>query len=194
MPGAKPSRRSESQRSNEGSLSSKEDPHLLKDRDEQLMVPDGIEPVPHLCLGGRLAGGGLGGEPEAPQDMRRQLLFPPRQMQLGRVFEPTTQGIVTDPARGAVGVLELGGEQRGAGTGVIVIELAPDILDEPPQRAVGAIDQRHHALTWPGSTGALAVTDVELAEAAHVPLDVVQVEPARLAHPQADLDSSFKAV
>lgn len=38
----------------------------------------------------------------------------------------------------------------------------------------------------------LAVADVELAESAQVPLDVVKVEPARLAHPQADLGHQLR--
>jgi hypothetical protein len=62
-------------------------------------------------------------------------------MRFGRVLEAVAQSVVADPARGAVGVLPLGGKQRGAGAGVVVVELAPDVLDEPPKGPVGAVDQ-----------------------------------------------------
>ncbi|WP_328981031.1 MULTISPECIES: hypothetical protein [Streptomyces] len=74
----------------------------------------------------------------------------------------------------------------------VVVELAPHVLDEPPQRPVGTVDQRHHPLARPRAAGALAVADVELAEAAQVPLDVAQVEAASLAHPQADLGHQLR--
>ncbi|MFJ9381714.1 hypothetical protein [Streptomyces sp. NPDC101455] len=80
---------------------------------------------------------------EVPQDMRRQLLAPSRQMCFGRVLEAAAQSVVADPARGTVGVFALGGKQWGAGAGVVVVELAPDVFDKPSKCPVGAVDQRH---------------------------------------------------
>jgi hypothetical protein len=99
--------------------------------------------------------------------------------------------IVTDPARGAVGASAFGGEQRGAGAGVVVVELAPDVLDEPAERAVGAVDQGDHPLARARAPGSFSVPDVELAEAPQVPLDVRQIELARLADPEPDLGHQF---
>lgn len=63
-----------------------------------------------------------------PQNMWGQLLAPSGQVRFGRVLESTSQGVVANPTRGAVGVLPLGGKQRGAGAGVVVVKLAPDVL------------------------------------------------------------------
>lgn len=127
------------------------------------------------------------GRAVVPQDVRGELVAPARQMCCGRSLDAAAQGIVADPARGAVGASAFGGEQRGAGAGVVVVELAPDVLDEPSKRAVGAVDQRDHPLARARAPGALAVADVELAEAAQLPLDVRQIELASLADPQPDL-------
>lgn len=70
---------------------------------------------------------------------------------------------------GTVSVLPLAREQWGTRASVIVVELAPHVLDEPPQRAVGTVDQRHHPLARARAAGTLAVADVELAEAAQAP-------------------------
>jgi hypothetical protein len=56
------------------------------------------------------------------------------------------QRFVPDPPGGAVGVLTFRGQQRDTGSGVVVTELRPHILDEPAQRRPGVVDQRHPAL------------------------------------------------
>src|SRR5664280_3831370 len=60
-----------------------------------------------------------------------------------------------------------------------------------PRRTTAAsgpvVDQRDHPFPGPGTTSALAMTDVQLAESAQVPLDVGQVEFAHLVDPQPDL-------
>jgi hypothetical protein len=94
----------------------------------------------------------------------------------------------------AVGVLALRGQQRRPGPGVITTEVRPHILDEPPQRRPGVVDQWHHALTRPGTPGALAMTDVQLAESAQLSLDVAQIELTRLVDPQPDLAINRHAV
>src|SRR5664280_2485336 len=44
------------------------------------------------------------------------------------------KGLVTDPGRRRVAVLPLGWQQRDAGPSVVVTEVTPPVLDEPPQR------------------------------------------------------------
>src|SRR5664280_1429795 len=97
------------------------------------------------------------------------------------------KGLVTDPGRRRVAVLPLGWQQRDAGPSVVVTEVTPPVLDEPPQRLAPVVDQRDHPFPAPGTTSALAMTDVQLAESAQVPLDVGQVEFAHLVDPQPDL-------
>src|SRR5664280_1446604 len=97
------------------------------------------------------------------------------------------KGLVTDPGRRRIAVLPLGWQQRDAGPSVVVTEVTPHVLDEPPQRLARIVDQRDHPFPGPGTTSALAMTDVQLAESAQVPLDVGQVEFAHLVDPQPDL-------
>ncbi|MGW0771912.1 hypothetical protein [Streptomyces sp. NPDC002676] len=65
---------------------------------------------------------------KVPQDVWRELVDPAGQMGLRCGRQAVEQRVVADPARGTVGVLALGGAQRGTGTGVVVVELAPDVL------------------------------------------------------------------
>ncbi len=78
--------------------------------------------------------------------------------------------------------------------GVVVAELALHVPGEPAQRLTCVIDQRDHPLTGPGPAGALAVTDMKLAEPAQLPFDIGQVELAGLIDPQPDLGKSRQAV
>ena len=58
------------------------------------------------------------------QHVRSQSVCPLRQVLGGGVGQAGTQGVVADPAAGAVGVLAFGREQRRTGAGVIVVEVA----------------------------------------------------------------------
>jgi hypothetical protein len=118
---------------------------------------------------------------EVPQDVRGQCLVPFRQVRRGGPGQPGPQRLGAGPG------VPLAGQQRGPVTGEVVAEQPPHVLDEPPQRPVRPVDQRHHPLSRPGPAGALAVTDVKLAEPAQVPADVVQVQHAGLVDPQPDL-------
>ena len=122
-----------------------------------------------------------------PQHMRRQLARPGRQVPLGGLGQRPAEHIRGRPRAGAVPALALGGEQRGAGPGVVGVELAPHVLDEPAQVPVRAVDQRHQPRLRPPPPRALAVPDVELAEPAQLPPHVVQVQHAGLVDPQADV-------
>jgi hypothetical protein len=77
---------------------------------------------------------------------------------------------------------------------VVVAELAPHILDEPAQRLTCVAGQQDHPLTGPGPAGALAVTDMELAEPAQLPLDVGQAGLAGLVTRSPTSDSRRQAV
>src|SRR5262249_51193556 len=66
------------------------------------------------------------------------------------------------PRTGAIRALALGGEQRSPGPGVVGAELAPHVLDEPPQATVRAVDQRHQPRLGPAPPRALAVADAQL--------------------------------
>ena len=101
-----------------------------------------------------------------PQHMRGDPARPVRQVNRCRRGQRRAQRLVAHPGGAAVGVAALGTEQRGAGPGVIIIEAAPHVLDEPPQGRPGAVDQRHHPLAWTGPAGALALADVQLPEPA----------------------------
>jgi hypothetical protein len=105
----------------------------------------------------------------------------------GGVGQRPAEHVVGRPGGRAVPVLALGREQRDAVPLVVVAELAPHILDEPAQVAVGAVDQRHQPRLGPLAARSLAVADVELAEPAELPSHVVQVEHADLVDPQADV-------
>jgi len=97
------------------------------------------------------------------------------------------QRLVAHPAALPSALAALGAKQRRAGPGVVIVEAAPYVLDEPPQGRAGPVDQRHHPLAGPGPAGALALADVQLPEPAQVPLDVGQVEMAGLIHAQPDV-------
>ena len=97
-----------------------------------------------------------------PQHMRRDPLRPAWQVHARRSGQRRAQGLVADPGRAPVKVAALGAEQRRTRPGVIIVEAAPHILDAPPQRHPGAVDQRHHPLAGPGPAGALALADVHL--------------------------------
>src|SRR5216684_6955539 len=127
------------------------------------------------------------GRAEMAQDVGRDHIGPVRQVRLRGAGQGGTQRLVPDPGSRAVGVLAFRRQQRDAGAGVIVAELCPHVLDEPAQRRPGVVDQRDHPLPRARAAGALAVPDVELAEPPQVPLDVGQIELARLVDPQPDL-------
>ena len=95
-------------------------------------------------------------------------------MSLGRVVEPVALGVVTDPAGGAVNVLAFGGKRPGTRVSAIVVELSPHVLDEPSQCPVGIIESAETSARAAQAAGPFVVADVEFAEAAQVPLDVVQ--------------------
>ena len=71
---------------------------------------------------------------EMAQHVRRQLRRPFRQVGRGRLCQGSPHSVIAQTAAAAVPVLALGGEQRRAGTGVVGVEVAPHVLDEPPQR------------------------------------------------------------
>jgi len=104
-----------------------------------------------------------------------------------RLGQPVAQRVVADAGAAVVGVVTLGRKQRRAWPVPGVVELAADVGHEPCQQRLGAVDQRHHALLGTAVAVALAEADVQLAERADVPLDVVQVERACLVDPQSDL-------
>jgi hypothetical protein len=70
---------------------------------------------------------------------------------------------------------------------VIRVELTPDVLNEPRQCAVRAIDQGDDPLLGSLAARALPVPHVELAESAQLPPDVVKVEHARFVDSQPDV-------
>src|SRR5207248_4956198 len=100
---------------------------------------------------------------------------------------PDPQGIVADPGAAAIGVATLGREQRCARPGMVVVEVAPDVLDEPTQRPSRPVDQRHDPFPRSGTPFAFAVADVDLAEPAQIPFDVMQIQLTGLVHPEPDL-------
>jgi hypothetical protein len=124
---------------------------------------------------------------EMAKDVRSDHVGPVGQVRPGGLGQRRAECLVADPGCGAIGVLAFGRQQRDTWPGVVVAELAPHVLDEPAQRLTCVVDQRDHPLTGPGPAGSLAVTDMELAEPAQVPLDVGQVELAGLIDPQPDL-------
>ena len=117
------------------------------------------------------------------------LARPGREVPPGGLGQRPAEHIGGRPGAGAIPALALGGEQRGARPywGVIGVELAPDVLDEPAQVTVRAVDQRHQPRLGPSPPRALAMADVELAEPAQFPPHVVQVEHPGLVDPQADV-------
>src|SRR3977135_91665 len=110
--------------------------------------------------------------------MRGELFRPVRQVRGGGFGKTGAQGIVADALAGSVSVFAFRGEQWRAGPGVVFVEVAPDVLDEPAQGSVRAVDQRDHPLTGSAAAGAFADADVQLPEPAQLPLDVGQVEVA----------------
>jgi hypothetical protein len=124
---------------------------------------------------------------EVPQHVRGERVGPGGQVRGGGLGQAGAQRVGTDPAAGAVGVAAFGGEQRSSGPGVVGVEVAPDVLDEPPQGPARIVDQRHHAFARAAAAAALADADVEFAEPAQVPLHVAEVEVAGLVDPQAHL-------
>jgi hypothetical protein len=121
------------------------------------------------------------------QDMRSHPVGPVRQMHRRRRGQRGPQCLVAHPGCCPVSVAAFGRKQRGTGPGVVLIEAAPHILHKPPQGGPCVVDQRHHPFTETASTGALAFSDMKLPEPAQVPLDIGQIEVARLVHAQPDL-------
>jgi hypothetical protein len=72
-----------------------------------------------------------------PQDVRGELVRPGRKVRGGRLSQTGTQGVISDPAAGSIAVLTFGRKQRSARAGVISVELAPNVFDEPLQRPAG---------------------------------------------------------
>ena len=95
-----------------------------------------------------------------PQDMRCDNVRPIRQILPRGADQRRAQHLITNPGRGAVGVAAFRRKQRHPGPGVIVTELRPHVLDEPPQRRTSVVDQWHHALARPRVPGILAMTHV----------------------------------
>ena len=90
-------------------------------------------------------------------------------------------------ARRRPAFLRSDGNSGAPGRRVVVVEMAPHVSDEPAQRPPSTVDQRNHPFARARTARALAMADVELTEAAQIPLDVVQVELAGLVDPQPDL-------
>ncbi len=91
------------------------------------------------------------------------------------------------PAARAVPVLALRREQRRSQPGVVAAEVAPDVLDEPAHIPIRTVDHRHDPRLRTLPPRALAVADVELAEPAQLPADVVEVEHPDLVDAQPDV-------
>jgi hypothetical protein len=98
----------------------------------------------------------------------------------GSLGQRPAEHVRRHPRARPVPALALGREQRRTGPGVIGVELASHVLDEPAQVAVRPVDQRHQPRFRPRPPRALAVPDVELAEPAQLPPHVVQAQQAGL--------------
>src|SRR5438046_1621995 len=118
-----------------------------------------------------------------PQDVRSELAGPGRQVFNGGSSQRSAENISSRSSARAVLALALGREQRCARPGVIVVELAPDILDEPAKVLVRAVDQRHQAWLRATTARAFAVSDVEFAEPTQLPPDIIKVQHPGLVDP-----------
>src|SRR5206468_12510141 len=66
---------------------------------------------------------------------------------------PRAKGVITDSAGRAIGIAALRRQQGRAVAGVVGVELTPHVLDEPPERRPGVVEQRDHALSGTGPAG-----------------------------------------
>lgn len=103
-----------------------------------------------------------------------------------RVASASAPRRVLLPSRRPVAPLRRSEEHNGA-AGVVVVELAPHVLDIPLQRPVGAVDQRDHAFPRSGTTRPLAIPHMDFAEPPQFPLDVGQVQVPYFVGTQSDL-------
>lgn len=111
-----------------------------------------------------------------PQHVRREASLPLGKVPLHRFAERRAQRLARDAPADAVGVATFRREQRCSGLIPAVTEMGPYVLDEPPQGSIGTIDERNEPLLGASPARAFAVADVQLAEPAQMPLDVVEVQ------------------
>jgi hypothetical protein len=76
-----------------------------------------------------------------PQHVRGELARPARQVSPGGLGQTGPQCLVAHPGSSAIDIVAFGGKQRRTGASVVVVELSPDVLDEPAQRPAGVVDR-----------------------------------------------------